>query len=66
MKTFRTIMQEMGNDVDRSQYKVLNHAIRSVFDRKGANAIPAEPNDQELVQAQNRKIQIQRKIIDNA
>ena len=55
----------MGKDVDRSQYKTLNHAIRSVFDRKGANAVPAEPNDQEIVQAQNRKIQIQRKIIDN-
>ena len=66
MKTFRTIMQEMGNGVHRSQYKTLNRAIRSVFDRKGANAVPGEPNDQELVQAQNRKIQIQRKIIDNA
>ena len=51
---------------DRSQYKNLGSAVRSIYDRKVGELKPEKMNDEELEQAQNRKIQVQRKIIDNA
>jgi hypothetical protein len=59
-------MQEMQAAKDRSQYKTLGSAVRSIYDRKIGELKPEKMTDDELEQAQNRKIQVQRKIIDNA
>lgn len=66
MKRFSTVVQEMQVAKDRSQYKNLGSAVRSIYDRKVGELKPEKMNDEELEQAQNRKIQVQRKIIDNA
>lgn len=66
MKRFSTVMGEMKVATDRSQYKSLGSAVRSLYDRKIGELKPEKMSDEELAQAQNRKIQVQRKIIDNA
>jgi hypothetical protein len=66
MKRFSSIVQEMQVATDRSQYKSLGSAVRSIYDRKVGELKPEKMSDEELAQAQNRKIQVQRKIIDNA
>jgi len=51
-----------------SQYKSLNNAIRSIYNRQVTpeQKKDEQPSDEELAVIQNRKIQAQRKIIDNA
>jgi len=51
-----------------SQYKSLNNAIRSIYNRQVTpeQKKDEQPSDEELAVIQNRKIQVQRKIIDNA
>ena len=66
MKRFSSLMQEMQVAKDRSQYKTLGSAVRSIYDRKIGELKPEKMSDEELAQAQNRKIQTQIKIIDNA
>lgn len=51
-----------------SQYKSLNNAIRSIYNRQVTpeQKKDEQPSEEELAVIQNRKIQAQRKIIDNA
>ena len=51
-----------------SQYKSLNNAIRSIYNRQVTpeQKTDQQPSEEELAVIQNRKIQAQHKIIDNA
>jgi len=69
MKTFAVIRKEMAESMtgDKTQYKSLNNAIRSIYNRQITPEQKEEqPTADQLAVIQNRKIQYQRKIIDNA
>jgi hypothetical protein len=67
-KSLESIIRGGMTTESASQYKSLNNAIRSIYNRQVTpeQKTDQQPSDEELAVIQNRKIQVQRKIIDNA
>lgn len=67
-KSLETIIRGGMKTESTSQYKSLNNAIRSIYNRQVTpeQKKDEQPSEEELAVIQNRKIQAQRKIIDNA
>ena len=67
-KSLESIIRGGMTTESASQYKSLNNAIRSIYNRQVTpeQKTDQQPSDEELAVIQNRKIQTQRKIIDNA
>lgn len=66
-KSLETIIRGGMKTESTSQYKSLNNAIRSIYNRQVTpeQKKDEQPSEEELAVIQNRKIQAQRKIIDN-